>query len=51
MAKPIHNENEELSGGKYDFPALYSYFYENRNEFLFDGFSMEEFIYYLKLHT
>lgn len=42
---------ESVSGAKFDIPALYDFFYEERSMELFGDFSKEEFIEYLKLHT
>lgn len=39
------------SEARFDIPALYSYFYEDRNLELFEDFSFEEFVDYLKNHT
>jgi hypothetical protein len=37
--------------GQFDFPALYEYFYEDRNTNLFSDFTFDEFVDYLKNHT
>lgn len=47
----IHDESQESIGGKFDVPELYDFFYEERDPNLFGDFSLEEFIYYLKIHT
>jgi hypothetical protein len=51
----VSDEGEVLvrraGSGRFDIPALYEYFYEERNMELFEDFSFEEFVLYLKNHT
>lgn len=51
MNDNIQDRFKSASGAKFDIPALYDYFYEERSMELFGDFSKEEFIEYLKLHT
>jgi hypothetical protein len=39
------------SDAQFDIPDLYKFFYETRHEQLFEDFTLEEFVQYLKDHT
>jgi hypothetical protein len=42
---------KKASDAQFDIPDMYKFFYETRHEVLFEDFTFEEFVQFLKDHT